>query len=437
MCAAEASKVERCVREAVGVLAPGRDPRDVRLLLGLSGGADSVALLLALRAARVDVRAVHCNFSLRGGESDRDERFVRELCLRLSVPLEVRRFDTRRYCSQRRLSLEEGCRSLRYDLFREEMARQGCVRVAVAHHADDNAETFLLELMRGAGLRGLKAMLPDNGEVVRPLLGCTRADITAYLESAGETFVVDSTNADIDFSRNFVRNEVMPLLATRWPSAAASIARSAECLREDFMLLLPLIQSTGAKDRLDYSELESSGAPRSLLYYFISTVGGTRHTAGEMLDVWRRGRVGAVWHLDGTDIVSGRRGFEKVAHACFRLPELEIETFAADADILRQVREPDGNRTLWLGEDPSDFRLRPRRTGDRISPLGMKGSSLVSDIVKDAHLDAAESRGAVVLEHIPTGEIVWVPGLKRSRRHLIDLKSPPATVCRLRLSVKE
>ncbi len=429
-------RLRRCVSESLELLKPGGDKRGLRLLLGLSGGADSVALLIALVEAKVDVRAVHCNFSLRGEESNRDQRFVETLCERLSVPLTVKRFDTHSYCAQRRLSLEDGCRRLRYNFFSEEMRRQDCLRVAVAHHADDNAETLMLGLMRGAGLRGLKGMLADTGEVIRPLLRCRRADIISYLEEKGEGFVTDSTNLNSDFNRNFIRNDVIPMLASRWPSALASIARSAECLCEDFKLLLPMIESLGEKQSLNYSMLASSASPRSLIYYFIcgkGGKGGSRVIAEEMLAVWLKRRVGAVWHLDGIDVVAGRTAFEKVDSNQSDIPQLEVEAIRVDDEVMRLIHRPDGNHTLWLAENPVAYRLRLRRSGDRICPLGMNGSSLVSDIVKDAHLDAVESRNVFVLEHAADGEIIWIPGLKRSRHRLIDLSSPPPLVYRLRI----
>ena len=407
------------------------------LLAGVSGGADSVALLLALLAAGCKVIAVHVNFNLRGAESRRDEAFVRSLCRRLGVELYVESVDTKEYCRSRHLGLEAGCREIRYNLFRRLAAEKSCSRITVAHHSDDNAETFLLSLMRGAGLRGLKSMTPYNGEILRPLLGFSRREIENYLAAKGEKYVVDSSNLTDDFNRNFIRHRILPALDERWPSARRSIAGTLANLRGDYALLRELMAFVDAP-ALPYATLGrlSREAAESLLFHFIEPRGGSPTQAREMASSLPAPRVGAVWHLGDCDCVAGRDAFELVTAAETDAVGMSVERISFTDDVAAEIKKFDGNNTLWLADDPEAYRLRLRRDGDRIAPLGMKGTSLVSDIVKDAHLSAAASSRVWLLEHIPTSEIIWIPGLKRSRHRLINLSNPPATVWRVCLREK-
>ena len=187
------------------------------VLVAISGGADSVALLDVLLRAGYRCIAAHCNFHLRGEESNRDEAFVRELCATMNVLLEVKDFDTNSYARGHHASIEVAARELRYAWFEEVAKAHGCQAVAVAHHQNDQAETILLNLKRGAGLRGLAGMrpisanpmVPEGHPVVRPLLCTTRDYIEHYLrDKRGLKWVTDSTNSDVTISRNAVREQL-------------------------------------------------------------------------------------------------------------------------------------------------------------------------------------------------------------------------------------
>lgn len=191
--------------------------QDKPVLVAISGGADSVALLDVLLRAGYTCIAAHCNFHLRGAESDRDEAFVRELCAKLNVPLDVKHFDTVSYAQAHEVSIEVAARELRYAWFDEIAQAHGCQAIAVAHHQNDQAETILLNLKRGTGLRGLAGMrpvssnpmAPESIKVVRPLLCTTRDYIEHYLRDKRHlTWVNDSTNADIAITRNAVREQL-------------------------------------------------------------------------------------------------------------------------------------------------------------------------------------------------------------------------------------
>ena len=191
--------------------------KDKPVLVAVSGGADSVALLDVLVRAGYTCIAAHCNFNLRGAESDRDEAFVRELCTTMQVPLFVQSFGTHAYARENKLGIELAARELRYKWFDQIAQEQGCQAVAVAHHQNDQAETLLLNLKRGAGIRGLAGMRPISANpivpqglpIVRPLLCTTRDYIEHYLKDKRHLdWMTDSTNSDTSIPRNAVREQL-------------------------------------------------------------------------------------------------------------------------------------------------------------------------------------------------------------------------------------
>lgn len=203
------------------------------VLCCLSGGADSVALLLCLSRLGYDIRAMHINHCLRGEESDRDERFCRELCNRLGIDLTVERIDVKGFCARSGCSTEEGARKLRYEAFE----RSDCDRIATAHTLSDSFETALFNLARGTAVKGLCGIPPLRGRIIRPLIGCTRAEIEEFLSEQGQDFVTDSTNLTDDYSRNRIRHAVVPALKSINPEAEQAFARTARSLHmDDFCL---------------------------------------------------------------------------------------------------------------------------------------------------------------------------------------------------------
>ncbi|MBR1383289.1 MAG: tRNA lysidine(34) synthetase TilS, partial [Ruminococcus sp.] len=204
-----------------------------RLLAGLSGGADSVALLLCLLELGYDIRACHVNHCLRGAESDRDQKFCEELCERLGVELIVRRIDVKGYCQANSLSTEEGARILRYKAFEE----AECSKICTAHNLDDCLETALFNLARGSGLKGISSIPPKRDNIVRPMIACSRSEIEEFLAQRGQGFVTDSTNLEDEYSRNKIRHKVIPVLKELNPSLVKTFGETVERLREDSRFL--------------------------------------------------------------------------------------------------------------------------------------------------------------------------------------------------------
>lgn len=429
--------LEQVVDKAIG-------RRHGRLLVAVSGGADSVALLHVLLRLRKDCIVAHCNFHLRGEESDRDERHVVDLCASHGVELLVKHFDVAAYCARHKVSVEMACRDLRYEWFRQLMADRECSRIAVAHNSDDNVETMLLNLFRGTGIDGLAAMAVDNGEILRPLLGVTRRQIEEYLRECGIEYVVDSTNLESDYRRNFVRNELLPMIETRWPGARSALARTRQNLegarrfyraKVDEMLIccdnadfLPNEIVTDAPDKV------------TLLHEFLKRHGISDEIAVEMADSWASSEgIGKRWLTAEAEIVLDREGFRLLpVGQVVAEPTLKIERLAMTDRLMMQIRSDRSQSVCYLPADEIDetkfeenYRLRQPMRGDRIAPIGMKGSSLVSDVLKDAKLTIPERRNYFLLEQVSTGEIIWMPGLKRSRHALVS--PTDVAVCRISL----
>ncbi len=198
-----------------------------KYIIALSGGADSVSLLLVLKHLEselgITLEAAHCNFHLRGDESLRDEQFCQQLCRRLHVPLHLVHFDTHAYADLHHVSIEMAARDLRYAYFEQLRRDIHAHDICVAHHRDDSVETLLLNLVRGTGLRGLRGIQPRNAHIIRPLLSHSRQQIEQYLDALGESYVTDSTNLHNDVKRNKIRLNVIPLLRELNPSVSQSI----------------------------------------------------------------------------------------------------------------------------------------------------------------------------------------------------------------------
>lgn len=203
---------------------------DQKIVLGLSGGVDSVCLFHLLNALGYSLEAVHVHHGIRGAEADRDEKFVRSLCRQFGVPFHGFHYDVPAISRERHLSEEETGRILRRQAFAEVMKKTGAERIALAHHGNDRAETFLFHLSRGTGIRGLSSMRPTEGVYIRPLLWAEREEIESYAEKMGYDYVKDGTNDSDDYTRNKIRHQVIPLLEQINPRSTAHIFGTAEKL---------------------------------------------------------------------------------------------------------------------------------------------------------------------------------------------------------------
>ena len=394
------------------------------VLTAVSGGADSVALLSLLHEMRLPLHALHCNFHLRGAESDRDEDFVRRLCVQLDVPLTVAGFDTNGYAQEHRLSIEMAAREQRYAFFHEQADKLGAECVAVAHHLDDQAETLLLNLLRGTGLRGLAGMSPRAGLIVRPLLDVRRADLVRYLEGRGLTYVTDSTNLLRDARRNRIRLDVMPLLRQINPRADEALAQTARIVRDSLPAYTEAVrhrlEDGGATStRLPLSLLREAGPQAAaLLHEWLYGRGFNSTQEAEVLRSVHAGP-GPMWHSPRARLLLDRDALV-VEPAESALPGTGPHYTLSDIRITHvEAIGTTGPHIAYFDADKLTLplTLRTPRRGDYFHPLGLGGRKLLSDFMTDLRMTRFQKQRQPVLCH---GEdIIWLIGLRSDHRYRV------------------
>ena len=428
-----------------------------RVVVALSGGADSVALLSALTRLGHDCVAAHCNFHLRGVESDRDEAHARCVAERLGAKFVVEHFDTSGYAAENKISIEMACRDLRYEWFGRLCQEVGAKVIAVAHHADDNIETFMLNLFRGTGIAGLRGMrysrpLAEGSDinVVRPMLDICRTEVEAYLSAEGLDYVTDSTNLENDFMRNRIRNIVLPAIEKGFPDAKHGIATTMANLTEDYGLNVSAL-SRYINDCFD----EKSGRLRLLLINDLSIAkavtaavasryGFSRQQALDMTQTHQSGcrfeSKKAIAVVDRGGIVFTMR--DAVPDA---LDEVELqlpgETYLPDGIVIETkfvTRDEveftrDGSTVYFDGDvlnEVSPLKMRRWQEGDRFRPFGMIGSRLLSDVFTDLKLNEMEKRSVWLLTDC-VERILWIAGIRASNH--FPITSTTLSIIRIRV----
>ncbi|MCM1377745.1 MAG: tRNA lysidine(34) synthetase TilS [Clostridium sp.] len=420
-----------------------------RILAAVSGGADSVAMLLALievyehdgtEDAINMIEVANCNFHLRAEEADRDSEFVKQLCKRLGVRLHYADFNASDYAAEKKISLEMACRELRHGWFRELMEREGFSRLATGHNATDNIETMLLNMLRGSGTSGLRAMRADDGRIIRPLLNISRDEIRQHLKEISEKYVEDSSNAASDYRRNYLRNEILPMLESRWEGAQRALSKTLEILRRENQIVEKALADAlreveyDDKKRLMRRETISRFAdPQTLIYRYIKSAGGTPTMAAEITETIAQCQYGKIWYTNQYLIINKERGLQIETTGGSQKIELKWEKYeireSDKEEIWEKIKRSRPEET-WTSHGPEAYELREWREGDRIKLLGMKGSRLCSDILKESGLTHAERWGQQVLIRREDGEIVWLIGHRRSRLDLITATSTNAWHCK-------
>lgn len=386
-------------------------------IVALSGGADSVALLLLLKEGGFNVHAAHCNFLLRGSESDRDEAFCVDLCRQLGVELHRAHFATREYAEAHKVSVEMAARELRYNWFEQLRKDIGAVGICVAHHRDDSVETVLLNMIRGTGLRGLTGIQPRNGYVLRPLLCVSRDEIEHFLAKRGQKYVIDSTNLETDVKRNKVRLQVLPLLRTLNPAVSDNIQRMVENVAEAQIVLDSLLDNFKKHNTLELSELEKYGSSEYVIYEWLKNYGFNGTQARQILEA-EIGKI--VSSSQGYDVLKDRERLiiERTLKPFnpMRIPEegmyvldekmrLSLRKCAAYVSKKPFVATFDAQKVV--------FPLTVRRVeeGDWMIPFGMRGRKLLSDLMTDRKMTVFEKRRQLVVVDAQD-VIVWAVGLR-------------------------
>lgn len=412
------------------------------VLVALSGGADSVALLCVLRALGFKCSAAHCNFHLRDEESDRDELFVRNLCATMQVPLKVRHFDVPAYMRHEGVSMEMACRDLRYDWFFSLLRELDCEALAVAHHQNDNVETFFINALRGTGVSGLAGIAPKNGAVVRPLLCVSRADVEEYLKDNGQGYVVDSTNLQSDVKRNKLRNIILPSLEQYFPGAGRQLSDTVSKVRSCNSLYAELVerakseicQQSGDVLYVNRSKLLRIENHQMLLFEILKPYGFNYAQCSDILSAMASGAcVGKHFYSSSFTLNIQRANLEvfinKPTLECAYAINLKTNLITSPIKIEIKIvyssqfslAECDGKNVIALNMSvayAANVVIRHWRHGDRFRPFGMKGSKLLSDLFTDLKLSEREKRQVWLME--ADGEIIWVIGYRASALYKVN-----------------
>ncbi|MCQ2208897.1 MAG: tRNA lysidine(34) synthetase TilS [Paludibacteraceae bacterium] len=416
-------------------------PTTTKLIVAVSGGADSVALLDILHQAGFPCVVAHCNFHLRGEESNRDENFVRSLANQYKLPFRKIDFHTLEYASMRSLSIEMAARELRYEWFRQLLIREGALKIAVAHHADDVIETFLMNLSRGTGLKGLTGIKELIGDVWRPLLSVSRKDITDYLQMRNLSHVEDSTNADTLYTRNKFRNEIIPMLQSVYPTFKNNLLNTIGYLKQtdDFLQqiltekkqsLFHEISDNHFSISLDLLRKEKS--IDFLLYELLSPYGFSSATIDDLVQSVASENPGnrfynkkksfvIIQERDALSIhpISVENQIEEytiVSMDDFNSLPVSIQCTKKDVRDVEIVKSPN---FCYIDASKLQFPLHLRRwrVGDCFVPFGMNGKKKLSDFFIDQKLSNEEKEKMWILLNQDT--IVWIVGCRADNRFRI------------------
>ena len=420
-----------------------------KVILALSGGIDSMVLADLLLKAKVEFVAAHCNFHLRGEESDGDEKFVRDYAERNGIQCFVKHFETEKYAAEQSISIEMAARDLRYAWFEELRQQLGYDKIAVAHHADDQAETFFINLLRGAGLNGLKGMKPQNGVIIRPLLWASREQIRKYAVENQILWREDHTNAESVYLRNKIRNQLLPAFDELHAEARQGLYKSLEHLAAENELYRELLQEklgqiieyNGDIQRIPYSAFLIQHSSFQLLFEWLRQYGFNTDQCHFIYDALGSS-VGNQYCSPTHCVVIGRNELQLSEIKAKTDDEIQIEIgeeeilspvhlcfsrFEKDADFIIN-KSPE---VAQLDFDTLKFPLTLRhwRHGDRFHPLGMKGSKLLSDFFVDQKFTEWQKRNVWLLV-AADGDILWVVGYRIDERYKVSISTKTIFLCK-------
>lgn len=408
-----------------------------RLLLAVSGGLDSVVLTDLVYKAGYSFEIAHCNFQLRGVESDRDEAFVKALAEKYRVTFHTKSFDTKTSAAAERKSIETIARDLRYEWFKALLQERQLSYLLTAHHADDNIETVAMNFFRGTGIAGLHGILPKQGQIIRPLLFARKTNIEQYANDKKLSFITDSSNLSSDYTRNHFRNEVLPLIKKNFPEAEQNILQNISRLQEVELLYRQsidqhkkkLLEHKGNELHIPVLKLLKASPLNSIVYEIIKDYNFTSHQTAEVISLLES-ETGKYIASATHRIIKNRHWLiiaplnsmeagnilmeENDKSILFEAGRLLIETIDAtnyklkmDACIAQ----------LDAGEIKFPLLLRKWKQGDYFYPLGMPKKKKLSRFLIDQKLSLTQKENVWVIEM--NKKIIWVVGMRIDDRYKI------------------
>jgi len=408
-----------------------------RVLLAVSGGIDSMVMAWLFRESGTEHSIAHCNFSLRGTESDGDEEFVKSWAGNNNIPFFSTRFDTLGYAATKKISVQMAARELRYDWFSSLVRQKGFDAVAVAHNLNDNVETFIINLLRGTGLNGLTGMKQHSGDVIRPLLFASRVEISAFASEKRIGYREDSSNVQLKYTRNRIRHTVMPELEKVNPGMLGAITdamrhlESSSEIVEVYISKLAgeLFRSEGEDAEVEIKSLLSLTPVAPHIYELFRRYGISPRQTGEVMALLRSdtGRfmftsTHRLLNDRGKIIITPRYGQSPEEYRFNSLDDMRISGLFSDMRLTEPLDEaiPSSPLIASLDLDLVTFpvTVRPWEPGDRFMPLGMKTMKKISDFLIDLKVPVSEKEKVLLL--VSETGVIWVMGYRIDNRYRIS-----------------
>jgi len=412
-----------------------------RIIVGVSGGADSVVLAHLLKKHGFDIAIAHCHFNLRGKDADADQQFTKELASKMQVPFYTIKFETQTYADTRKISIQMAARNLRYFWFEKLCTEHGFDQIAVGTHLTDNIETFLFNATKGTGLSGLRGIKPVNGKIIRPLLHNTKDEIYEYAKAEDLTWREDESNKSIRYHRNKIRHQVLPVLKDINPNLEATFERNFKRLgRVDAFLQNEIseiwdgwVKPEKKGWRLSKSDISNHPFADVVLSYKLPQFGFNDSNVHDLLKALK-GQPGSMISSKDYHIYIDRKEIFIQQQRFFSLPnQYQITEFMGEISNPIKLRFTDlhaqkiqfatGNNTAYFDFDKLKFplTLRKWKNGDTLKPFGMKGVKKVSDLLINHKIPLHEKENVWVLES--DGKICWVVGIRSSEEFKVADKT--------------
>lgn len=409
--------------------------KDRLVLVGVSGGADSIALLTVLVKLGYSCFALHCNFHLRGEESMRDEHFTEEYVYSLKVPYSKVDFETQFYADSHHLSIEMAARELRYEWFEKKRIEMNAQAIAVAHHQNDNVETFLMNLIRGTGIRGLCGIRPKNGYIVRPLLAVSKSDIVEWLDSQNISYITDSTNLSDAYTRNFIRLRILPLLEKINPSVRTAILCTSDNLSSVNSIYECYIQDAKklvmeSEEKISIDKLLQFPSSDTILYELLKPYGFSAAISNK---IWSslKGESGKIFYSPNYKVLKDREYLfileikedsvqeysVNIQDNCWKGP---ISLSFTITDYINDFQISRDKQVATFDYDKLSFPLvlRKWKDGDWFIPFGMKGKKKLSDYFSDHKFSLFDKERTWLL--CSNNQIIWIVGERIDNRFIIE-----------------
>ena len=404
--------------------------KDKKLLIAISGGVDSVVLTHLLHELNFDISLAHCNFQLREKESDLDEEFIELLAQKTSNQIFKIKFDTEQFALKNKLSTQIAARELRYNWFQEVIKKHNFDYVLTAHHADDNLETFLINLTRGSGLDGFTGIPKINGNIVRPLLAFSREEILAYAKTNTIDWREDASNATTKYIRNKIRHKVLPVLKEINPNLLETFAKTLENLQESKQIIEDRIADISSEAvnskydilKINIEKINQLSNPKAYLYQLLKEYSFTEwNDVSNLLSAQSGKQIFSKTHrlikdraflLLSKNVISNEKELFLIDESQSEI----IHPIHLNFEVVQQ-KSTENKQTIYVDKDLLKYPLIVRKwqNGDYLYPLGMQGKKKLSKYFKDEKLSLLEKENTWLLCN-SENEIIWVLNYRQDNR---------------------